>query len=94
MLIISRQWIIRLCNAQLHGTKGKLDSYMTSNTTDLMIQVLGRDIKPHNLNQCISAINSKSFGIKQALLYFPAVGCVFFFNFVATSLQLLLEKCR
>lgn len=43
---------------------------MTNNTTDLMIQVLGRDIKPHNLNQCLLAINSKSFGRKQAFLSF------------------------
>lgn len=59
---------------------------MTNNTTDLMIQVLGRDIKPHNLNQCLLVINSKSFGRNQAFLSF--FQHIFF---VATSLQLLLK---
>lgn len=95
MLIISRQWIIRLCKTQLHDTKGRLDSYMTSNTTDLMIQVLGRDIKPHNLNQSIFQLLIASLLELSRLFYlFLHFAVLGFFNFVATSLQLLLKKCR
>lgn len=52
---------------------------MTNNTTDLMIQVLGRDIKPRNLNQRLLAINSKSLGSKQTFLSFSArIFCSYF----------------
>jgi len=58
---------------------------MTNNTTDLMIQVFGRDTKPHNLYQCLLAINSKSFGRRQLFCLSQHI------FFVVTSLQLLLK---
>lgn len=53
-----------------------------------MIQVLGGDMKSHNLNQCLLAINRKPFGAKQALSFFLHI------FFVATPLKLLLKTIK